>query len=117
MKNRNNYQSLINMQENDKLMEQARKMYPVGTKFIPAHISREEGVWCVITSDSELKWNGGGLNITSMVNGKAWLNANRARSDEYGNTEYNRCVYHNGKWAKRLDSLPATEPKQLPIFN
>jgi hypothetical protein len=101
----------------DILMDEAKRLYPVGTRFVPAHMGQSEQTWCVITDDSEFKYNGGDPDITSMVDGKAWIPAKRLEPSKYGNTEYNRCVYHNGKWAKRLDPLPVTELKQLPIFN
>lgn len=83
------------------LLEEAKRRYPVGTKFYPAHLSGEieEDVYCIITDDTEFKFIGDSIYAT--VNGNTYFSADQTK---YGNTSYNRCLYNNKKWAEIVSS-------------
>jgi hypothetical protein len=89
--------SLISMPETvvdeDPLITEAKRRYPVGTHFMPAHTN--DGI-CIITEDCKFDKIDGN-NIYSRI-----ITTNQVSSSDkkYGNTGYNRVVYYNGKWAQ-----------------
>lgn len=96
------------------LVQEAKRRYPVGTKFRPAHISNSDTAWCMITEDSEIKISADGQYIYAYVrNLEFFLDS---ADPKYGNTSYNRYLYENGKWAEILDSTKEETQKPEPRF-
>lgn len=97
--------------QKDELLHRAKQMFPVGTKFCPAHQADEneirEKTHCIITDDTSLEFDDSG-NIYAMVGSSRWFNSHMK---EYGNTSYDRLVYwaKNKKWAH---VYPAKEEPQ-----
>jgi len=86
----------------EELLEEAKRRYPVGTRFIPAHLGDIDD-YCIITDDTVLQLMYD--NVVATVNGKAWL-PEEEHHPKYGSEHnYNRNVYSDGKWAKVLGSL------------
>jgi hypothetical protein len=84
------------------LLEEAKRRYPVGTRFIPAHLGDIDD-YCIITDDTvlELMYD----NVVAKVNGQPWL-PKEEHYPKYGSEHnYNRNVYCDGKWAKVVGSL------------
>lgn len=48
----------------DDLIEEAKKRYPIGTRFIPAHLS-ESSSYCIVTNDKFIKNDGGIYALTN----------------------------------------------------
>lgn len=102
----------VGIDQKDELLHRAKQMFPVGTKFCPAHQADEneirEKTHCIITDDTSLEFDDSG-NIYAMVGSSRWFNSHMK---EYGNTSYDRLVYwaKNKKWAH---VYPAKEEPQL----
>lgn len=84
------------------LLAEAKRRYPIGTKFIPAHISRDD-TFCIITNENFEK---NGDNIISFTDD--FLKYTHGSNSRYGNCSYNRLVYDNGNWATII-------PPDIPI--
>ena len=80
------------MEEEDNIAL-AKKMYPIGTKFYPAHISVKHGRYCIVTND---KFSNSNNDIIALTDEGHPYNS----SLKYGGNDYNRIVYHKGKWAE-----------------
>ena len=91
----------LGIDQKDELLHRAKQMFPVGTKFCPAHQTDEneirEKTHCIITDDTSLEFDDSG-NIYAMVGTTRWFHP---QVQEYGNTSYDRLVYwaRNKKWA------------------
>lgn len=94
--------------EKDALLQEAMERFPVGTSFHPAHAYRE-GEYCTITKDSVFIINSD--EIIASVNGENWIDPN-SENQIYGNTNYNRFVYYQGKWAIKANIPPKTEKEE-----
>lgn len=70
----------------EELLEEAKRRYPIGTQYIPAHVNK--GINEVTNSDHEMG-NLGNIHVTSKYIEEGW----------------NCCIYYDGKWAE-LVSLP-----------
>ena len=87
--------------QKDELLHRAKEMFPVGTKFCPAHQADEyeikEKTHCIITDDTSIEFDENG-DIIAMVGSHRWFNS---EAKEYGNTPYDRIVYYarDKKWA------------------
>lgn len=98
---------------NKKSIEQkAKRIFTVGTKFIPAHINTSE--YCIITKDSTFEWHDNTLlsvikSNLSYVSNKGTFVTDTA-SGEYGNTLYSRVVYSGG--SKRFAQILVQDVKQ-----
>lgn len=87
------------------LLAEAKKRFPIGTKFYPAHLSQRKE-YCIITN-TDFKVNG--TEILALTDdGRTWTSSS---STKYGNTDYNRCVYDNGKWATIVPNTTTEEFK------
>jgi len=81
--------------EEESLLDKAKRLYPVGTKFIPAHIENyqltiiEEGVFKTI-----------GDSIYHLVEGRKLLTGRSPLFEVAGGNEFHRLIYHEGKWAE-----------------
>lgn len=80
------------MEEEDNIAL-AKKMYPIGTKFYPAHIIVQHGRYCIVTNDKFSNLNN---DIIALTDEGHPYNS----SLKYGGNDYNRLVYHEGKWAE-----------------
>jgi len=89
--------------ENNLLLREAEKRYPVGTKFIPAHMSNTNYSSVVTNNNFEIcKRQNYNLAICAMTDdGSYYASSNNSK---YGNTSYDRLVYADGKWAEILTS-------------
>lgn len=81
----------------EQLIEEAKRRYPVGTKFSPAHVARHDVSYCIITKDSTFDYQSG--YITAKAGLDSHKNGTPQKPTEYGTTWYNRIVYYNEKWA------------------
>lgn len=81
----------------DDLISEAKRRYPIGTKFRPAHTPDKDvlGYYCIVTEDSVFEKYGDQIVLT--VNGEYWI---YRENPKYGNTDYNRIIYYQGKWAE-----------------
>lgn len=87
------------------LLEEAKKRFPVGTKFVPAHfLEKNDNYYCIIVEDGEFVERKNG-SIFQAINGIIWDDGEEDTS-RYGNTWWNRMLYHQGNWARVIE-----EPK------
>jgi len=93
----------------DAALDYARKHYPVGTKFSPAHTddTYDKENQCIITSDGQFHLEYG--VICNSINGDCWTSL---ENPKYGNTTKNRNVFYKGIWAKKE---PANEERAQSI--
>ncbi len=84
------------------ILEEAKRRYSVGTKFIPAHISSNSSEYCIVTDDCKFDLYSGGITsrITTVKNGIHEVWAEPGMHPKYGNTSLSRMVYYDGKWAE-----------------
>jgi hypothetical protein len=77
------------------LVTEARRRYPMGSLFKPAHVNKENSEFCIITNNNFVYENGHVYALTNT--GGYWSDANM-----YGNTQSNRIVYYGDKkvWAE-----------------
>jgi hypothetical protein len=81
----------------DNLLEQAKRMYPVGTKFYPAHVNVDSKSYCIVTNDRFYDYEDGISALTDEGTSFSFSD-----SLKYGTTTMNRNVYYKGKWAEIL---------------
>lgn len=84
------------------IIQEAKKRYPIGTKFIPAHVEPGDD-YCIVLTD-EFFFENGVDYLYAKFNGTATWDV--SGNPEYGNTSFNRVVYKKGKWAE-VYNLPA----------
>ncbi len=92
--------------EKNNLLEQAKKLYPIGTIFYPAHVHNEKH-YCIITNDTVFEQFNN--EIIAKIPQGDWDNTNNSK---YGNTHFNRVIYHNKKWAKIKNQESIVYPVQ-----
>jgi len=82
--------------DNYQLILETKKLFPIGTKFIPAHTptSKEH---CIVTTNNFKM--GGNRIIALAINNEQYVSPEDY--PDHGNTSYNRNVYQDGKWAAR----------------
>ena len=78
---------------NEELLRIAREKYPIGTKFIPAHINSKTD-YCIVTSNNFEIW--GDNSILNRTDTKEFY----SKDKKQGNTDFVRLVYADGKWAE-----------------
>ena len=65
------------------ILSEAKRKYPIGTKFYPAHMgTRDADDYCIVTDDSEFVLEDG--DIVAKINGSRW---DSTSSGKYGNTD------------------------------
>lgn len=102
------------MDQKDELLYRAEQMFPVGTKFCPAHQMDEfkiqKKVHCIITNDTSFMLDEGG-NIFAKANGRNWFPSEHVI---YGNTTYDRVIYmaREKKWAHIYPTVEKEEPQE-----
>lgn len=85
------------------LLEEAKKRFPIGTKFVPAHLlEKNDDYYCIIVEEGVFEQRESG-NIFQTINGRVWGESNDPKC---GNTWWNRAVYYQGNWARIIE-----EPK------
>lgn len=85
----------------DSLLEEAKRRYPVGTKFWPAHLHSPRGLakeFCIVSEKQEFKKDEDYI----------WLQVNHCRYNKTSNPEFGNCCYdfilnYKGKWAEIID--------------
>ena len=83
--------------EKDDLLEEAKRRYPIGTKFIPAHIAEHKNYICEVYNYNTIEINGNCVDLYS--------------SDDRNNNTITGRVCHNGKWAEIV-----YKPEPLSVF-
>ena len=97
------------------ILIEARRLFPIGTEFYPAHASSKPyNGYCIVTVDSDFQQNFANDRITLVVKGCGYTLDSKDKPSKYGNTTYNRIIRENGRWAEIRTPVI---PKQLPIFN
>ena len=87
------------------LLAEAKRRFPVGTKFVPAHfLEKNDDYYCIIVEDGEFVEREN-ESIFQAINGIIWDDGEEDTS-RYGNTWWDRMLYHQGKWARIIE-----EPK------
>jgi uncharacterized protein YukJ len=92
--------------EEDNNIALAKKMYPIGTKFYPAHIISNTTEYCIVTNDMFSDSRDG---IMSLTDEERFYDS----SSKYGNSAYNRLVYHEGKWAEIVKEKEVVKEESL----
>jgi hypothetical protein len=80
------------------LIEEAKRRYPIGTKFYPAHlVSQNE--YCIVTNNNFQVDYGSSVRVWALT-AKTGRNYACDSDIEYSHGgSYNRTVYYDGKWA------------------
>lgn len=96
----------------DNLIEEAKKRYPIGTKFRPAHIGNTSGNYCLVSTENFKIENN--VIYAKLKNNKV----SESFPFEYGDNYLNRVIYYHGKWAEILENETikpnsATSPKKI----
>ena len=83
---------LVETPTKESLLEEAKRRYPIGTKFYPAHMNNRSE-YCIVTNNNFRRE----INaITALTNESTlW-----SKEFKYGNTTLSRVVWHKGKWAE-----------------
>jgi len=108
--------SLPESKKSESLLEEAKRRYPVGTKFHPSHARLSAGKYCIITSDSKFIENEIGIysKITTEHSTiyEKWVDMED--HPQYGNTPSDRYVYtkSTGKWAEILTPIVESKPEK-----
>lgn len=88
------------------LLEEAKKRYPIGTRFIGAHVPEQTHSFSIVTNTNfrigarQTKK----FTITAMTDDGEFYRP--SSYSEHGNTSNDRIVYADGKWAEILPSYP-----------
>lgn len=93
----------------EKLLEYAKKKYPVGTTFLPSHVVSDDDR-CIVTNDNFSGYVDIMYSLTDDE--RTW---DDSENPKYGNTSYNRVVYCKGKWAKIIESEEFVLPEKWYI--
>jgi len=91
----------IKKAEDDLLLAEAAKRYPIGTKFYPAHANISSR-YCIVTSEIFIIDDNNVIYAT-IDETKCW---DSSGDKKYGNTNLNRIVHINGKWAEICEDVP-----------
>lgn len=97
----------------EELLKYAKKNYPIGTKFHPAHVNSND-CYAIITDDSEIKIDDG-MNITATINNENWVSSNLRK---YGNTALNRVIFDGitKKWARIIEDKSISPLNNFPYY-
>lgn len=100
--------------QEDPLITEAKRRYPIGTRFYPAHIGPEsESDYCVVTNQRFRVVHNDVEILTDE--GSVWTGDSKDK--KYGNTSYNRVVRHDGKWATVAPPLSEVKAKEAPSLS
>lgn len=81
----------------EELIAKAKKNYPIGTKFIPAHTSQNPDYFCIVCT-TDFRYEGGCLYAVLPDNTVYDIKNN----PEYGNCSLNRVIFYSKEWATIL---------------
>lgn len=81
----------------ESIIEEAKRRYPVGTKFYPAHVDDPDG-YCVVTEDTVFEMTDDYF-LMAPVKGSYYTDP--GREPQYGTTVYSRVIYDSidDEWA------------------
>jgi hypothetical protein len=95
------------LDQKDELLYRANEMFPVGTRFYPAHLTfdKEDSEYCVITDDSVIEFGTDGNLYANIHDGMHW---DHQCESKYGNTRLNRILYYKpeNRWATVVKEVP-----------
>jgi hypothetical protein len=91
-------------QASNELLEEAKRRYPIGTKFYPAHAGDDGKEFCIVTNNNFMSENDCSYVYALTDNGGVY---DKSRDGKCGNTDFNRIVCERGKWAEIIE-----QPKQ-----
>lgn len=78
-------------------IEEVRRRYPVGTKFLPAHVEEKMENYCIVVND---QFKIGTESVSALTNeGSVFCGPGI-----HGSCALNRNVWHNGRWARIIDN-------------
>lgn len=83
--------------EKDDLLEEAKRRYPIGTKFIPAHVPEAKNHICEVYDYNTIEIHGNCVDLYS--------------SDDRNGHSFTGRICHNGKWAEIV-----SKPEPLSAF-
>jgi len=94
--------------EEIEIIKEAKKRYPIGTKFRPPHLNSSKVICIVVNHD--FVFSGDKLYVYDNI-------GNYGSSDKTsGDNSYSRCIFNHGKWAEVIE-LPVSKMKELfPIY-
>ena len=105
----------------DEKIEKAKREYPIGTQFYPAHTTQRDDNYCIITT-TNFRYDDSGNLIAITLDNKTWSSFTAADFKLHGTINYERIVWHkaNNKWAtikKRVNPcseiFPSYDPKTV----
>jgi hypothetical protein len=95
------------LDQKDELLYRAEQMFPVGTRFSPAHVSfdKEDDEYCVMTDDSVIAFDHAGNICATIHDDNYW---DHTCDSKYGNTRMNRVLYYKpmNRWATIVKEAP-----------
>ena len=97
-KDQRDWSKYLKEKESEALLEEAKRRYPIGTRFRPAHLTKGNGYFTVETDN--FVQNGSGSIRSLTVNGEIFDGRNNG---------YNRTIYFQGEWAEIIEPLFTTE--------
>ena len=89
---------------NQQLLEEAKRRYPIGTKFYPAHSrdAKEYNKYCIVVNeDFIINYDGDIVALTNL--GGEYIISDCEGFSDCGNTTYSRIVYNEGNWAEIIE--------------
>jgi len=87
------------------LITEAKRRYPIGTKFYPAHLN-QKSEYCIVTN-TKFELSNDAIHV--LTDEGSVFDSNR--QSKYGKTNYNRMVYCDGKWADIIQESNSEEFK------
>jgi len=86
-------------EEKEKLIKEAKKRYPIGSKVLPPHVDhRNENEYFIVRAHN-FEFVSGSLYAPTKM-GLQWVPTSASDFVYYGNTTYNRVLFHKTRWAK-----------------
>lgn len=97
----------LGLDQKDELLYRAEQMFPVGTRFSPAHVSfdKQDDEYCIMTDDSVISFGPDGSISATIHDGENW---DHLGDSKYGNTRLNRVLYYKpmDRWATVVKESP-----------
>lgn len=88
----------IKIYEIDLLIKEAKERYPIGTRFIGAHVPHKKNDVSIVTTNMFIKASrqSDGVSIYALTDSRRYYDSD----SKYGNTANDRIVYFEGRWAE-----------------
>jgi hypothetical protein len=102
----------------EELIEEAKKKYPIGTKFYPAHLGGKK-TYCTVTTDKFRVEYGIEVNVYALTKTRRVYSL--TSDEEYTDgADYNRNVFSAGKWAdivkeKSVESIVESKSDYIDV--